>query len=61
MARGPLGIAGAVVGWILVVGIVVAIMVIWSWDPVAFITNSIERISEFFLGWEWFRTLVGQP
>ena len=61
MARGPLGIAGAIVGWVLVVGIVVAIMVIWNWDPVAFITKSIDRISEFFLGWEWFRNLVGAP
>lgn len=59
MARGPIGTAGAVVGWILVVAIVVAIMILWNWDPIAFITNSIERISEFFLGWEWFRNLVG--
>ena len=61
MARGPLGIAGAVVGWVLVVGIVVAIMVIWNWDPVAFISNSIGRISDFFLQWEWFRNFVGAP
>lgn len=61
MARGPLGIAGAIVGWVLVVGIVVAIMVIWNWDPVAFISNSIGRISDFFLQWEWFRNLVGAP
>ena len=61
MARGPLGIAGAIVGWVLVVGIVVAIMVIWNWDPVAFIANSIGRISDFFLQWEWFRNLVGAP
>lgn len=61
MARGPLGTAGAIVGWVLVVGIVVAIMVIWNWDPVAFISNSIGRIADFFLQWEWFRNLVGAP
>ena len=46
---------------VLVVGFVLAIMVIWYWDPVAFISNSIGRISDFFLQWEWFRNLVGAP
>lgn len=59
MARGPIGTAGAVVGWIIVAAIVVAIMVLWNWDPLAFIFNSVERISNLFLSWEWFRNIVG--
>lgn len=59
MARGPISTAGAVVGWIVVVAVVFAIMVLWNWDPLAFITNTIERISDWFLSWEWFRNLVG--
>lgn len=59
MARGPIGVAGSIVGWIVVAAIVFAIMIIWDWDPVAFIVNTVERISEFFLNWDWFRKLVG--
>lgn len=59
MARGPIGVAGSILGWIVVAAIVFAIMIIWDWDPVAFIVNTVERISEFFLNWDWFRKLVG--
>lgn len=59
MARGPIGVAGSIIGWIVVAAIVFAIMIIWDWDPVAFIVNTVERISEFFLNWDWFRKLVG--
>lgn len=59
MAKGPIGIVGSIFGWIVVAALVFAIMVIWDWDPVAFIVNSVERISEFFLSWDWFRKLVG--
>lgn len=57
--KGPISSIGSVIGWILVVAIVVAIMILWNWDPIAFVSNSINRISEIFLGWEWFRKLVG--
>lgn len=60
MARGPLSSVGTVIGWIVLVAVVVAIMILWNWDPFAFISNSINRISEIFLSWGWFRTLVGQ-
>lgn len=60
MAKGPLSSVGTVIGWIVLVAVVVAIMILWNWDPFAFISNSINRISEIFLSWGWFRTLVGQ-
>lgn len=59
MAKGPISSAGAIIGWIVVAAVVIAIMVLWDWDPIAFITSSLERISAFFLNWEWFRNLVG--
>lgn len=59
MARGPVSAVGSAIGWIAVVGIVIAIMVLWNWDPIAFVTSVFGRISDLFLSWDWFRNLVG--
>lgn len=59
MAKGPIAAAGSILGWVVVVAIVVAIMILWNWDPIAFITNTIQRIANVFLGWELFRKIAG--
>jgi len=60
MASGPIKTALSVVGWVIVAGIVIAIMTLWNWDPFAFIGHTLNQISDFFLRWEWFRNLVGK-
>jgi len=57
--KGALSSVGAIIGYIVLAGILVAIMVIYNWDPIAFISTTVNRISEVFLGWDWFRSLVG--
>lgn len=59
MAKSPLGSAGSIIGWVILAGIVVAIMTLYSWDPFNFITTTLDRISNWFLQWEWFRKIVG--
>lgn len=59
--KGPISTVGTVIGWVLLACAVFAIMVLWNWDPIAFVTSVFERISDVFLSWDWFRRLVGPP
>lgn len=57
--RGAFSSIGTVIGWLVLIAIVFAIMTIWNWDPIAFLTSAVSRISDLFLSWDWFRKLVG--
>lgn len=52
-------IAGTILTWLVLAGIIFAIMTIWNWDPIAFLSDAVTRISNLFLSWEWFNRLVG--
>jgi len=57
---GPIKTALSVVGWLVVAAIVFAILTLWNWDPIAFVSHVLNWISDQFLSWQWFRNLVGK-
>jgi len=59
--KGPIASAGTVIGWIVVAIVVFAIMILWNWDFVSFVVSIFDRGSDFLLGFDWFRKLVGPP
>lgn len=52
-------IAGTILTWLVLAGAIFAIMTLWNWDPIAFLSDAVDRIASLFLSWEWFNRLVG--
>lgn len=58
--KGPVKTAGEWAVWIIIIGILIAILSLWSWDIPALITAVFTGISDFFLQFEWFRDIFGR-
>lgn len=58
--KGPVKIAGEWALWIVIIGVLIAILTLWNWDIPALITAVFTGISDFFLQFDWFRNIFGR-
>lgn len=52
----PMALITSIIGWTVLLGIAVAILYLYDWNPIAAVSGIFGKVADFFLQFDWFRT-----